>query len=291
MASPTSPRTSSIRPSGSWRPRRGADRSSPSCSARGAGRRSCRAPCSPASRGWPTFQPSFAPTSTASADLRQQRRVDVPARRRRRPSRDALGSHGAARRRGRAQRHGRRHRLPPAHRAGTGDGLPSAAPRRAANERRARRCRAARVMAGWQPEYPGLAAVAAPEGFEIQIPASPGTPHEGTVPAGARRVPPSDRGRTLARQARRRDAGEVRAAGARPGLGPGRSGRLVRESSGDGRRDDAGGFQVRGDAEERCLPERRRHQLHSERQRARRCDRYGDDRQADEGQRLGEDAR
>jgi predicted dehydrogenase len=40
----------------------------------------------------------------------------------------------------------------------------------------------ARVMAAWQREYPGLAAVAAPAGFEIQIPASPGTPHEGQFP-------------------------------------------------------------------------------------------------------------
>ncbi|HUF91380.1 MAG TPA: putative oxidoreductase C-terminal domain-containing protein [Candidatus Limnocylindria bacterium] len=34
-----------------------------------------------------------------------------------------------------------------------------------------------KAMTAWQPDYPGLAAVAAPDGFEIEIPAGPG--HEG----------------------------------------------------------------------------------------------------------------
>jgi hypothetical protein len=37
-------------------------------------------------------------------------------------------------------------------------------------------------MAAWQPEYPGLGAIAIPEGFEVQIPASPGTAHEAQFP-------------------------------------------------------------------------------------------------------------
>jgi predicted dehydrogenase len=36
-----------------------------------------------------------------------------------------------------------------------------------------------RALTAWQPDYPGLAAVATPEGFEIEIPAGPGTGHEG----------------------------------------------------------------------------------------------------------------
>jgi predicted dehydrogenase len=39
-----------------------------------------------------------------------------------------------------------------------------------------------RAMTAWQPYYPGLAAVATPEGFEIEIPAGPGTGHEGQFP-------------------------------------------------------------------------------------------------------------
>jgi predicted dehydrogenase len=39
-----------------------------------------------------------------------------------------------------------------------------------------------RAMAAWQRDYPGLAAVATPEGFEIEIPAGPGTGHEGQFP-------------------------------------------------------------------------------------------------------------
>jgi len=39
-----------------------------------------------------------------------------------------------------------------------------------------------RVMTAWQPEHPGLTAVATPEGFEIVIPAGPGTGHEGQFP-------------------------------------------------------------------------------------------------------------
>jgi predicted dehydrogenase len=39
-----------------------------------------------------------------------------------------------------------------------------------------------RALTAWQPDYPGLAAVAAPEGFEIEIPAGPGTGHEGQFP-------------------------------------------------------------------------------------------------------------
>jgi predicted dehydrogenase len=40
----------------------------------------------------------------------------------------------------------------------------------------------ARAAAAWQPEFPGLAVVAAPGGFEIEIPAGPGTAHEGQFP-------------------------------------------------------------------------------------------------------------
>ena len=39
-----------------------------------------------------------------------------------------------------------------------------------------------RALAAWRSEYPGLAAVAAPEGFEIQVPAGAGTAHEGQFP-------------------------------------------------------------------------------------------------------------
>ena len=39
-----------------------------------------------------------------------------------------------------------------------------------------------RAMAAWQPEYPGLGTLATPEGFEVQIPASPGTAHEAQFP-------------------------------------------------------------------------------------------------------------
>jgi hypothetical protein len=39
-----------------------------------------------------------------------------------------------------------------------------------------------RAMAAWQSDYPALAAVATPEGFEIEIPAGPGTGHEGQFP-------------------------------------------------------------------------------------------------------------
>ncbi len=39
-----------------------------------------------------------------------------------------------------------------------------------------------RAMAGWQPEFPGLAAVVSPEGFEIEVPAGPGTAHEAQFP-------------------------------------------------------------------------------------------------------------
>jgi predicted dehydrogenase len=38
------------------------------------------------------------------------------------------------------------------------------------------------AMTAWQPEHPGLAAVGTPEGFEIAIPAGPGTGHEGQFP-------------------------------------------------------------------------------------------------------------
>jgi predicted dehydrogenase len=39
-----------------------------------------------------------------------------------------------------------------------------------------------RALAAWQTEYPGIAAVAGPEGFEIAIPAGPGTGHESQFP-------------------------------------------------------------------------------------------------------------
>jgi predicted dehydrogenase len=39
-----------------------------------------------------------------------------------------------------------------------------------------------RAVAGWQPEFPGLAAVVSPEGFEIEVPAGPGTAHEAQFP-------------------------------------------------------------------------------------------------------------
>jgi predicted dehydrogenase len=39
-----------------------------------------------------------------------------------------------------------------------------------------------RAMTAWQPEHPGLAAVATPSGFEIEVPAGPGTGHEGQFP-------------------------------------------------------------------------------------------------------------
>jgi predicted dehydrogenase len=39
-----------------------------------------------------------------------------------------------------------------------------------------------RAMTAWQPDYPGLAAVATLEGFEIEVPAVPGTAHEGQFP-------------------------------------------------------------------------------------------------------------
>ncbi len=39
-----------------------------------------------------------------------------------------------------------------------------------------------RALAAWRPEYPGLAAVASPEGYEIEIPPGPGTAHEGQFP-------------------------------------------------------------------------------------------------------------
>ena len=39
-----------------------------------------------------------------------------------------------------------------------------------------------RAMTAWQPEYPGLAAVATLEGFEIEVPAGSGTGHEGQFP-------------------------------------------------------------------------------------------------------------
>ena len=35
-----------------------------------------------------------------------------------------------------------------------------------------------RAVAAWQPEYPGLEAVTSPDGFDIDIPAGPGTEHE-----------------------------------------------------------------------------------------------------------------
>jgi predicted dehydrogenase len=39
-----------------------------------------------------------------------------------------------------------------------------------------------RVTAGWQAEYPGVAAVASPEGLEIQVPARAAIPHEAQFP-------------------------------------------------------------------------------------------------------------
>jgi len=39
-----------------------------------------------------------------------------------------------------------------------------------------------RALAAWQSEFPGLAAVAAPEGYEVRIPAVPGTAHEAQFP-------------------------------------------------------------------------------------------------------------
>jgi predicted dehydrogenase len=39
-----------------------------------------------------------------------------------------------------------------------------------------------RALAAWQSDHPGLAAVATPTGFEIQVPAGPGTAHEGQFP-------------------------------------------------------------------------------------------------------------
>jgi hypothetical protein len=39
-----------------------------------------------------------------------------------------------------------------------------------------------KAMTAWQPDYPGLAAVASPGGFEIEVPAAPGTGHEGQFP-------------------------------------------------------------------------------------------------------------
>ena len=39
-----------------------------------------------------------------------------------------------------------------------------------------------RALAAWRPEFPGLAAVASPEGFEIEVPAGPGTAHEAQFP-------------------------------------------------------------------------------------------------------------
>jgi predicted dehydrogenase len=39
-----------------------------------------------------------------------------------------------------------------------------------------------KAMTAWQPDYPGIAAVASPGGFEIEVPTSPGTGHEGQFP-------------------------------------------------------------------------------------------------------------
>jgi predicted dehydrogenase len=39
-----------------------------------------------------------------------------------------------------------------------------------------------KAMTAWQPDYPGIAAVASPEGFEIEVPPGPGTGHEGQFP-------------------------------------------------------------------------------------------------------------
>jgi hypothetical protein len=38
------------------------------------------------------------------------------------------------------------------------------------------------ALAAWQSEFPGLAALAAPEGYEVRIPAVPGTAHEAQFP-------------------------------------------------------------------------------------------------------------
>ncbi len=39
-----------------------------------------------------------------------------------------------------------------------------------------------RALTAWRAEYPGLAAVACPEGYEVEIPPGPGTAHEGQFP-------------------------------------------------------------------------------------------------------------
>ncbi len=39
-----------------------------------------------------------------------------------------------------------------------------------------------RALAAWKPEFPGLAATASPDGFEIEIPAGAGTAHEAQFP-------------------------------------------------------------------------------------------------------------
>ena len=39
-----------------------------------------------------------------------------------------------------------------------------------------------RAVAAWQSEHPGLAAVASPDGYEVEVPAGPGTAHEGQFP-------------------------------------------------------------------------------------------------------------
>jgi hypothetical protein len=39
-----------------------------------------------------------------------------------------------------------------------------------------------RALAAWQPVYPGIAAVSAPDGLEISIPDGPGTGHESQFP-------------------------------------------------------------------------------------------------------------
>jgi len=39
-----------------------------------------------------------------------------------------------------------------------------------------------RAVAAWQPEHPGLRVVAAPGGFEIEVPSGPGTAHESQFP-------------------------------------------------------------------------------------------------------------
>jgi hypothetical protein len=40
----------------------------------------------------------------------------------------------------------------------------------------------ARIIVAWQSEYPGLAAVATPGGYEIEVPVGPGSSHEGQFP-------------------------------------------------------------------------------------------------------------